>query len=246
VKSGGRFEKIRVVAFATKKGLEMLGKGKKWYVDGTFKAVPKIFTQLVTFHTKYLGWHWPCVHCLCSSKSKVTYDLLYVNLKISFGAVGLVPRPRSFNVDFELAHMLAIRIHYPNSSIHGCYFHFCHAIYRKVQELGLAPAFCSSPVFHLWVKKILACPYLPLDSMEDYFIEDILVFASNNDEIRDLPGFDAFADYVTSQWFENPSIPQSVWNIHDREDDDRTNNCCETWHSKWNRKDGTQHPHVFK
>ena len=82
--------------------------------------------------------------------------------------------------------------------------------------------------------------------MEDYFIEDILVFASNTDEILDLPGFDAFADYVTSPWFENPSIPQSVWNIHDREDDDRTNNCCETWHSKWNIKDGTQHPHVFK
>ncbi len=82
--------------------------------------------------------------------------------------------------------------------------------------------------------------------MEDYFIEDILVFASNNDEILDLPGFDAFADYVTSQWFEKPSIPQSVGNIHDREDDDRTKNYCVTWHSKWNRKDGTKHSHVFK
>ncbi len=51
----GKFEKIRVVTFATKKGPEMLGKGKKWYVDGTFKSVPNIFTQIVTFHTKYLG-----------------------------------------------------------------------------------------------------------------------------------------------------------------------------------------------
>ncbi len=131
----------------------MLGKGKKWYIDGRFKAVPTIFTQLVTFHTKYLGRHWPCVHALCSSKSRETYSLICSNLKRCFSAVGLAPRPRSINVDFELANILAIRNHYPNSSIHGCYFHFCQAIYRKVQELGLASSFCPNTVFHLWIKR---------------------------------------------------------------------------------------------
>ncbi len=37
VKVGGVFEKVRVVAFATAKGLEILGNGKKWYLDRTFK-----------------------------------------------------------------------------------------------------------------------------------------------------------------------------------------------------------------
>ncbi len=62
----------------------------------------------------------------------------------------------------------------------------------------------------------------------DYFIEEILVFASKNGEIRDRPVISAFCDYITNQWFENSSIPQSIWNIYDRQTDDRTNNRCET------------------
>ncbi len=138
----------------------MLGNGKKWYVDGTFKAVPKIFTQLLTLHTKYLGKHWPCVHVLCSSKSKETYMLMYSNIKQKLNAVGMVPRPKSINVDFELAMICAIRAQYPNSSIHGCYFHFCQAIYRKVQELGLGPTFCSNTVFHLCIRNVIERKFL--------------------------------------------------------------------------------------
>lgn len=38
---GGVFEKVRVVAFATAKGLEMLENGKKWYLDVT-SICPKL------------------------------------------------------------------------------------------------------------------------------------------------------------------------------------------------------------
>jgi len=204
----------------------MLASGKKWYLDGTFKSVPKIFTQLVTFHTKYKSRGWPCVHCLCSSKSTETYQLMFCELKRTFVNVGLLYRPRSFNVDFELSMLNAIRSHFPNAIIHGCYFHYCQAVYRKLAELGLAPAFMGNKAFHIWVKKILACPYLPLASMDDYFVEYILQYMSNDDELRELsPAIVNFADYLTTQWFENASVPQAIWNIYDRDDDDRTNNC---------------------
>ena len=62
----------------------------------------------------------------------------------------------------------------------------------------------------------------------------------------DLPNIDLFTDYVTSQWFENSSITQQLWNIYDREEDDLINNCCETWHSKWKRRAGTPHPLIHK
>ncbi len=42
------------------------------------------------------------------------------------------------------------------------------------------------------------------------------------------------------------SVPQAIWNIYDRDDDDRTNNCCECWHSKWNRSSGAPHPHIWR
>ncbi len=75
--------------------------------------------------------------------------------------------------------------------------------------------------------------------MEDYFVEHILQYLSNDDDLISLrPAIDQFADYVTTQWFENRNIPQSIWNIFDREEDDRTKNCCECWYAKWNKKSG--------
>jgi hypothetical protein len=103
----------------------------------------------------------------------------------------------------------------------------------KCAELGLAPAFMGNKAFHIWVKRILACPYLPLAGMEDYLFLNVLQYLSNDDEPCEFkPAIHHFADYVTTQWLENASVPQVIWNIYDRDDDDRRNNCCEMWHSK--------------
>jgi hypothetical protein len=140
---------------------------------------------------------------------------MFCELKRTFLNAGLLYRPRSFNVDFELSMLNAIRSHFPNAIIHGCYFHYCQAVYRKLAD--------------------------------DYFVEYILQYMSNDDELRELsPAIDNFADYLTTQWFENASVPQAIWNIYDRDDDDRTNNCCECWHSKWNRSSGAPHPHIWR
>ena len=40
--------------------------------------------------------------------------------------------------------------------------------------------------------------------------------------------------------------PQSYWNIHGREEDDRTNNVCECWHTKWKRRTAANHQHIWK
>ncbi len=237
-----------MVAFASKKGINMLANGKKWFLDGTFKCVPKIFYQLVTFHTIYKQRGWPCLHVLLSSKSEPAYLLMYHDIKRCFTNAGFPSvRPKSINVDYEQGMLNAIRHHYPNAAIHGCYFHYCQAVYRKLTELGLASAFLNNKAFFIWTKKILACPYLPLSEMEDYFVEHILQYLSNDDDLRELaPAINHFADYVTTQWFENTNIPQSIWNVYDRADDDRTNNCCECWHAKWNKKTVAPHPHIWR
>ncbi len=45
--------------------------------------------------------------------------LMYSKLKQSFSALGMVPRPKSINVNFELAIIFAKKALYPNYSIHG-------------------------------------------------------------------------------------------------------------------------------
>jgi hypothetical protein len=51
---------------------------------------------------------------------------------------------------------------------------------------------------------------------------------------------------VNSAQIENASVPQAIWNIYDRDDDNRTNNYCEIWHSKWNRSSGAPQPHIWQ
>ena len=57
---------------------------------------------------------------------------------------------------------------------------------------------------------------------------------------------DKFVEYVIKQWFENDKMPLSYWNINGRGEDDRTNNICEVWHSKFNRQTEANHQHIFK
>ena len=44
--------------------------------------------------------------------------------------------------DFEIAAMNAVHNKFGSSvTVHGCFFHFCQSTYRKIQALGLKPAY---------------------------------------------------------------------------------------------------------
>jgi len=104
------------------------------------------------------------LHCLCSSKSTETYQLMFCELKRTLLNSGLLYRPKSFNVDFELYMLNAIRSHFPNAITHGCYFHYCQAVYRKLAEshqpswVIKLSIFGSRKYLHVHCKKILASP----------------------------------------------------------------------------------------
>lgn len=40
----------RIVIFGTDENMEFLSRCDGWYMDGTFKIVPRLFTQLYTIH----------------------------------------------------------------------------------------------------------------------------------------------------------------------------------------------------
>ena len=45
--------------------------------------------------------------------------------------------PETVIADFELAIKQAIQLNCSTSTYQGCYYHFCQAIMRKIQEIGL-------------------------------------------------------------------------------------------------------------
>ena len=51
----------------------------------------------------------------------------------------------------------------------GCSFHLTQAVWRKAQEIGLKPAYVNDKGTHVFIKKILALPFLPSRQIEPIF-----------------------------------------------------------------------------
>ena len=64
-------------------------------------------------------------------------------------------------VDFEIAVLNAVRGSFPNSALKGCFFHFCQAIYRKVQSLGLQNRYRDDDEFNLKIRMLVAVAFVP-------------------------------------------------------------------------------------
>ena len=78
----------KVLIFTTSNNINYLSRSSFWIMDGTFKTVPTIFTQLYAIHGS-VGSNensriMPLVFSLMSSKSKACYRALFQNL-INFG-----------------------------------------------------------------------------------------------------------------------------------------------------------------
>jgi len=63
--------------------------------------------------------------------------------------------------DFESSSIAAVKQQFPSARHVGCFFHFCQAVWRRIQELGLARRYKSNPDFQLHVKSHIALAFLP-------------------------------------------------------------------------------------
>lgn len=133
----------RIVGFATDASLAILCDSRDVYMDGTFRVVPKLFLKLYSVHAFYEGKMMPLLYFLLPSKSTETYTRMFNLLKQYVEPRGLRFYPRNFHIDFEDAVLLAIDDIFPASEVKGCLFHFCRAVWRKVQSVGLAQSYRS-------------------------------------------------------------------------------------------------------
>ena len=155
--------------FATENMLSLLKRSKTWYVDGTFKVVKAPFTQLFSIHsfvrsgdcTKQV----PLASVLMSEKRKRDY-------RKALKAIKRLTKERKlekFVLDFEQALWRAILSVFPGVLIQGCLFHRTQCIWRKIQDIGLAPAYKNDNNTHKLCRKFLALPYLPKEHIPAMF-----------------------------------------------------------------------------
>ena len=56
----------------------------------------------------------------------------------------------------------------------GCGFHFRHAIWGKVKEIGLVPLVNRDAQFHTWINMLYALAYVPVNRVVQYYEEVVL------------------------------------------------------------------------
>ena len=139
-------------------------------MDGTFKAVPRLFSQLYTLHSRYMGQVFPFLFCLLTSRKKENYCRLLRLIKEKATENGFDFNPTKIIIDFERATIAAIHEILPNTVVRGCFFHYAQCVWRKVQELGLSTLYREDKGVKTWIRRAAAMPLVPIDNIEDVFL----------------------------------------------------------------------------
>lgn len=118
---------------------------------------------------------------------------------------------------FLIAAWQAVRYLLPNVTINGCVFHWTQAVWRHVQEYGLAVAYREQQTIHNFIRQLLALPFLPVAHIRPAF--QAMEAKTMPDELRTL------MEYVERQWLKNSVFKPEDWSVYRHTV--RTNNDCE-------------------
>lgn len=133
----------------------------------------------------------------------------------------------------------SLRSIFPNIRLNGCHFHYCQAIYRHVQEYGMAVAYRESERVREVVQMVFALPMLPLECVEVGF-----AYVQQKAEALDMEQLFSyikkywFGQGATAGWTPKDWVVFGVWT--------RTNNDLEGWHRRLNAMFANPHPNLYQ
>ena len=159
----------RILIFTTAANVRHLEQSPFWIMDGTFKTVPTIFTQLYTIHGRVGGNDnsriLPLVYALMSGKSEECYRQLFQDLIDFSDEENIQLYPQFILTDFEKAAINAAQTEFPGVQNKGCHFHLAQNVYRKIQAHGLSTRYGIDENFSLLIRHIPALAFLAPDAI---------------------------------------------------------------------------------
>lgn len=242
----GRDDPQRILVFGSEAMLERLSAAQHWFADGTFKPAPNIFFQLYTLHFLQEGAVYPAVYALLPNKRQETYVRLLNVLRDRLPEAN----PASILIDMEIAAKNACQAVFPNANIKACFFHFCQALYRRIQDEGRAPDYAHDLQFALKVRKLAALAFVPPVDVIQAFEDLALVL--HQDE-RAVPICDYFEDTYIGRPAAGgirraPMFGFHMWSMTLRLEEElpRTNNHVEAWHRRFETHVQRCHPNLWR
>ena len=118
-------EKIhKYIVLATKFSLRILTRAFLWFLDGTFKVMPKNYKQIYLFIAKYDDHSVPCLYLILNSKNEVLYNAAFGHVKNLCKIYHYTIETKEVMLDYELAPRNAIKYIFGDLKPKDDYFHF--------------------------------------------------------------------------------------------------------------------------
>ncbi|KAL7070009.1 hypothetical protein ACQ4LE_010923 [Meloidogyne hapla] len=245
----------RIIVLASRTDVARLASCDVWLCDGTFKSCPQLYYQLWVIHGRFRqAAVLPFIYALLPSKTRECYRRALDLVLIKIDEVNLGARPNVVVIDFEKAEELALRTALPEATIHGCFFHFKQALWRKIQELGWAAKYQDEVEdgFRLHLKMFAALTFVNTVDTRNWFRQLAQIFLDvYGDGDEDGP-YVAFVDYMEKTWvgreFVTPRFSLEMWNNRGITLDQmpRTTNSAESWHNSFSSIFHRHSPNPYK
>ncbi|KAL8596226.1 hypothetical protein ACOMHN_021266 [Nucella lapillus] len=123
--------------------------------------------------------------------------------------------------------------------VHGCWFHYSQALFRRIHKLGLLHPFRRVTSFNRLIHKYMALPLLPSTRIEEGLDE-------LQNEAPQIPPenqrkLEVFRRHVRSFWMQKVTPSRmTVFGLSRR-----SNNSIESFHAMLKRKIGVAHPNFY-
>jgi hypothetical protein len=240
----------RIIIFASRTDLARLMQCSIWLADATFKVSPEMYAQLWVIHGMYENRVLPFVYSLLPNKRESTYTRALQLILDGIDACGEAnSRPTAVIIDFEKAEENAFRKCIPGALIHGCFFHFTQAIWRKIQNLGMHLRYGTDANYNQMLKKFTALAFC---SKTDVAARYAIIAAQLIGEFGNIEQHQDFLEYFENIWIgrahRTPRFSPEMWNCKEVTENllPRTNNSVESWHNALQSTLGCHHPTIFK
>ncbi|XP_051171104.1 uncharacterized protein LOC127287979 [Leptopilina boulardi] len=227
---------------------ELLAASPIWFLDGTFKVCPRIFTQVFTIlgviEKNRLPGEEPhvipisFVYALLSSKSTNEYELVLRAVLSAYQRYSIPCMPHKIMMDFEKAIINACENVFPGVPMSLCFFHLGQSLYRKIPNEGLQKRYndATDRELKIFTHMILALAFIPPTDVEN-------AFRLLSDEVPEdlLPIIDYFEEYYIvgrrargRRTAVPPRYPVPLWNQFQAtlNGSHKTNNISEGGHNQ--------------